>query len=146
MKACLLNSSFVIDPLNEIAEGRDGPAFARLQRNTGARLWISAVTLAEVLEGANDAATVKLWLARFAWQGIHRMHAESVAARQRRSSRRMAENDAWQCAIAERMNAALVAHDAVLRALGSRYEDYREPWHNSPASLRPDRVSGIARN
>lgn len=126
MKACLLDSSFLIDLLNEIADGREGPAFAWLKRNPRARLWISPVTVAEVLEGAEDFARVKTYLARYAWQGIHRMHAESVAARQRRSSRRMGENDAWQCAIAERMNAALVAHDAAFRGFGPRYEDYRQ--------------------
>ena len=125
MKACLLDSSFLIDLLNEIADGREGPAFAWLKRNPRARLWISPVTVAEVLEGAEDVEMVKAYVARFAWQGIHRMHAESVAVRQRRSSRRMGENDAWQCAVAERMNAVLVAHDAAFRGLGARYEDYR---------------------
>lgn len=125
MKACLLDSSFVIDLLNEIAEAREGPAFAWLDRNRRARLWISPVTLAEVLEGAENVDAVKTYLARYAWQGIHRTHAESAAARQRRSARRMGENDAWQCAIAERMNATLVAHDSAFRALAARYEDYR---------------------
>ena len=125
MKACLLDSSFLIDLLNEIADGREGPAFAWLKRNPRARLWISPVTVAEVLEGAEDVEMVKAYLARFAWQGIHRMHGGSVASRQRRSRRRMGENDAWQCAIAERMNATLVAHDAAFRALGARYADYR---------------------
>jgi predicted nucleic acid-binding protein len=125
VKASLLDSSFLIDLLNEIADDCEGPAFAWLKRNAKMRLWISPVTVAEVLEGANVVEAVKTYLARFAWQGIHRMHAESVAARQRRSSRRLGENDAWQCALAERMNATLVAHDAAFRILGSRYEDYR---------------------
>lgn len=97
----------------------------RSSENPKARLWISPVTVAEVLEGAADADAAKAYLARYAWQGIHRMHAESTAARQRRSARRMGENDTWQCAIAERTNAALVAHDTAFRALGARYEDYR---------------------
>jgi predicted nucleic acid-binding protein len=125
MKACLLDSSFLIDLLNEIVDGAEGPALAWLKRNPRARLWISPITVAEVLEGAEDFEPVKAYLARYAWQGIHRMHAEAVAARQRRSHRRMGENDAWQCAIVERMNAVLVANDAAFRSLGSRYEDYR---------------------
>jgi predicted nucleic acid-binding protein len=127
VKACLLDSSFLIDLLNEIADGSEGPAIGWLKRNPRARLWISPVTLAEVLEGAEDTELVKAYLARYAWQGIHRMHAESVAARQKRTARRMGENDAWQCAIAERMNAALVGHDAAFRLLGPRYEDFRRP-------------------
>jgi predicted nucleic acid-binding protein len=125
VKECLLDSSFLIDLLNEIADGQEGPALAWLRRNPRARLWISPVTAAEVLEGAEDVEAVKAWLARYGWQGIHRMHAEAAAARQRRTSRRLGENDAWQCAIAERMNATLVAHDAAFRALGSHYEDFR---------------------
>lgn len=124
MTACLLDSSFLIDLMNEIADGREGAAFAWLKRNRNARLWISPVTMTEVLEGAQDIGTAKAYLGRYAWQGIHRMHAEAAATRQRRSSRRMGENDAWQCAIAERMNATLVAHDAAFRALGDRYDDY----------------------
>jgi predicted nucleic acid-binding protein len=125
MKKALLDSSFLIDLLNEIADGREGRAFAWLQRNPRARLWISPVTMAEVLEGAADVGAVRAYLARYAWQGIHQAHAETAALRQRRSSRRMGENDAWQCAIAERMSGILVGHDAAFRELGSRYEDYR---------------------
>ena len=125
MKACLLDSSFLIDLLNEMADGREGPAFAWLRRNPKSRLWISPVTVAEVLEGAADLEAVRAYLGRYAWQGIHRMHAELVAAQQRQSARRMGENDAWQCAIAERMDATLVAHDAAFRTLGTRYDDYR---------------------
>jgi predicted nucleic acid-binding protein len=121
----LLDSSFLIDLLNEIADGREGAALAWLRQHPKSRLWISPVTVAEVLEGATDFGAAKAYLARYSWQGIHRMHAESVAMRQRRSHRRMGENDAWQCAIAERMGAAVVGHDAAFRALGSRYDDFR---------------------
>ena len=37
----------------------------------------------------------------------------------------MGENDAWQCAVAERMGAVLVGNDAAFDTLGSRYEDHR---------------------
>jgi hypothetical protein len=49
MKQCLLDSSFVIDLLNEIAHGQSGAALGWLHRNRPAALWISPVTLAEVL-------------------------------------------------------------------------------------------------
>jgi predicted nucleic acid-binding protein len=125
MRKCLLDSSFLIDLVNEIAQGREGPAMAWLRCNPRAQLWISPVTMAEVLEGATDIAAVRAYLARYAWQGIHRAHAEWVAARQRRSAHRMGENDAWQCAIAERMGATVVGHDAAFRPLGTRYDDHR---------------------
>jgi predicted nucleic acid-binding protein len=125
VKKCLLDSSFVIDLLNEIANDEEGAAFAWLRRNAKSQLWISPVTLAEVLEGAEDPEAVKAYLARYAWQGLHRMHAEAVANRQRRSARRMGENDAWQCAVAERMGAIVVGHDAGFEPLGLRYDNHR---------------------
>jgi len=125
VKKCLLDSSFVIDLLNEMAEDREGAAFAWLRRNRKTQLWITPVTLAEVLEGAGDAEAVKAYLGRYAWQGIHRMHAEKVAARRSRCARRMGENDAWQCAVAERIGAIVVGHDAAFEALGLRYDDHR---------------------
>ena len=132
MKKCLLDSSFVIDLLNEMAEDREGAAFAWLRRNRKSQLWISPVTLAEVLEGAEDAAAVKTYLGRYAWQGIHRMHAEGVAIHQKRSSRRMGENDAWQCAVAERIGAVVVGHDIAFQTLGPRYDDHRRKQDPPP--------------
>jgi predicted nucleic acid-binding protein len=121
-----LDSSFLIDLLNEMADGREGAAFAWLQRNERSQLWISPVTMAEVLEGAADPRAVKSYLARYSWQGIHRMHAEKAALRQRRAARRMDENDAWQVAIAECAGAVLVGHDpAAFQRLGAKYDDHR---------------------
>ena len=105
MKQCLLDSSFVIDLLNEIAAGKEGAALGWLCRNGAATLWISPITLAEVLEGADDPDAVKDYLRRYSWQGIHRVHADLVATTQRRASRRMGENDAWQAAVAQQMGA-----------------------------------------
>jgi predicted nucleic acid-binding protein len=128
VKKFLLDSSFVIDLLNEIADDSKGPALEWLERNEKAQLWISPVTVAEVLEGASDARVVKSYLARYLWQGIHRVHAEKVAVRQKRSSRRMGENDAWQCALADHMDAVIVGHDpAAFQRLGTRYDDHRRP-------------------
>jgi predicted nucleic acid-binding protein len=125
MKQCLLDSSFIIDLLNEIAGGSAGAALAWLRRNGAATLWISPITLAEVLEGAEDPDAVKDYLRRFSWQGIHRVHADLVAVSQRRVSRRMGENDAWQAAVAANMGAVLVGHDPkAFKRLGADYEDH----------------------
>jgi predicted nucleic acid-binding protein len=126
VRNCLLDSSFLIDLLNEMADAREGPATSWLKRNEKSRLWISPVTMAEVLEGAAHPQTVGAYLARYSWQGIHRVHAEKVALRQGRSSNRMGENDAWQAAVAECMDAVIVGHDpSAFRRLGTGYEDHR---------------------
>jgi predicted nucleic acid-binding protein len=57
--------------------------------------------------------------------GIHRVHADLVATSQRRASRRLGENDAWQAAIAEQMGAVLIGHDTkAFKRLGAAYEDH----------------------
>jgi predicted nucleic acid-binding protein len=126
MSRYLLDSSFVIDLLNEIADGEtEGPALSWLRRNRRAQVWISPVTLAEVLEGAEDVEAVRAYLGRYAWQGIHRVQAEMAARQQRRVADRLGENDAWQAAVAECMRATLLGHDDAFRRLGPAYEDYR---------------------
>jgi len=126
MKRCLLDSSFVIDLLNEVAANQHGPARAWAERNRGAELWISPVTSAEVLEGASDASAVREAFRAFRWQTIGRQHAERAALRQSRAAQRMGENDAWQVAVAECMDAVIVGHDPrAFDRLGKGYEDHR---------------------
>lgn len=125
MSLYLLDSSFLVDLLNEIADGEEqGAALSWLRRNRKAQLWISPVTLAEVLEGADDVDAVRAYLSRYAWQGIHRAQAEAAARRQRRAAERLGENDAWQAAVAECMKAKVLAHDDAFKRLGAAYEDY----------------------
>jgi predicted nucleic acid-binding protein len=126
MKRCLLDSSFVIDLLNETAADENGPARSWMGRNPRVDLWVSPVTFSEVLEGASDPDAVRDALRPYRWQIIGRQHAERVAVLQRRSSNRMGENDAWQVAIADLMGAIIVGHDPkAFDRLGERYDDYR---------------------
>lgn len=115
----------MVDLLNEIADGEPGRALKWLRRNPSVPLWITPVTMAEVLEGAQHPDAVRSYLTRYSWQGIHRVHAEKAALRQRRAAHRMGENDAWQVAVAEHMGAILVGHDkAAFQRLGANYQDY----------------------
>jgi len=125
-RPCLLDSSFVIDLLNEVADGVAGPAMLWLRKNPRARLWISPVTYAEVLEGAANVDAVREHLHRYRWQGLHHVQAEMAAFLQRRADRRMGENDAWQAATAMAMRGVVVGHDpkAFKRFLGG-YVDHR---------------------
>ena len=122
----LLDSSFVIDLFNEVAANQRGPARAWAMRNSRAELWISPVTSAEVLEGASDAVAVREAFRAFRWQTIGRQHAERAALRQSRAAHRLGENDAWQVAVAECMDAVIVGHDPkAFERLGTGYEDHR---------------------
>ena len=123
---CLLDSSFVIDLFNEAANGVPGAAYAWLARNRDKQFWISPVTFAEVLEGADDPEEVREHMQRYRWQGLHRAHAEIAAVLQRRSHSRMGENDAWQAAAALHMDGCVVGHDPrAFSRLGDAYVDHR---------------------
>jgi predicted nucleic acid-binding protein len=126
MKRCLLDSSFIIDLFTEVAANRRGPAHAWIARNSGADLWVSPVTYAEVLEGAEDAVAVREAFRAFRWQTIGKQRGDRVALNQRRADQRMGENDAWQAAIADCMEAVIVGHDPKAFArLGQRYDDHQ---------------------
>ncbi len=139
-RSCLLDSSFLIDLLNELADGKPGPAVAWVARNRGALLWISPVTYAEVLEGAEDKAAVRAHLGRYRWQGLHHAQAEVVAMLQARSTCRMGENDAWQAATALAMRGTLVGHDPrAFGRLGDSYESHRSSSARKPNDPNPQR-------
>jgi hypothetical protein len=92
----------------------------------GRALVVSVVSVEEVLEGATDQARAFASLQRFAIQGLHLAQARRCALLQRRSSRRMGENDAWLVATAETLNADVVGADRVaFERLGSRYLRFR---------------------
>jgi predicted nucleic acid-binding protein len=126
MKRCLLDSSFVIDLLNEAAAAVRGPARRWLDFNRRAELWISPVTYAEVLEGATDPAAARGLLQSCRWQLIGRQQADWAARNQRRAPQRLGENDAWQVATAQVIGATIVGHDPKAFARpGIRYDDHR---------------------
>ena len=87
---------------------------------------MSPVTLVEALEGASDREAVKSYLARFQWQVIGHAQAEKVALRQSRKEPRMGENDAWQVAVAECLDAVVVGYNPeAFNRLGTGYDDHR---------------------
>jgi len=118
----LLDASFLIAVERETAAGVSGPA-RRFLPSLGRRpLVISVVTVAELLEGAVDEDAAWASLQRFTIQGIHLTQARRCAALQRRSPRRLGENDAWLVATAELLDADLVGDDnRAFERLGARY-------------------------
>jgi predicted nucleic acid-binding protein len=126
VKRALLDSSFVIDFLNEVAANQLGPARGWVAHHAATELWISPVTAAEVLEGAEDVPAVREYLRALRWQTIGHQQAERAALRQTRSKHRLGENDAWQVAVAECMGAVIVGHDPkAFSRLGEGYRDHR---------------------
>lgn len=125
-RPALLDSSYLIDLERETAAGEVGPARKFLPSLRGRPLVVSIVSVEELLEGATDEATTLASLQRFVIQGLHLVQAQRCALMQRRSSRRLSENDAWLVATADVLNADVVGADrAAFVRLGTRYLRFR---------------------
>lgn len=125
-RPALLDSSYLIDLERETANAEIGPARSFLSSLRGRRLVVSVVSLEEVLEGAISEADALAALQRFTIQGLHVSQARRCALLQRRTSRRLGENDAWLVATAESIDADVVAADrSAFQRLGARYLRFR---------------------
>jgi predicted nucleic acid-binding protein len=122
----LLDTSFLIALERETARSEPGPARRFLLSLRGRPLVVSIVTVEELLEGVVDEPAALASLQRFSIQGLHLAQAQRCALVQRRSARRMGENDAWLVATAESINADVVGADrAAFERLGPRYLRFR---------------------
>ena len=103
-----------------------GPARRFLPSLRGRKLVVSVVSVEEMLEGAADEAATFAAMQRFSVQGLHLAQARRCAFLQRRSARRLGENDAWIVATAESLDADVVGADrAAFERLGARYLHFR---------------------
>lgn len=112
----LLDTSFLIDYFNEVADGTIGPA--RRFRATlpgGSKLCVSIVSLAELIEGAGDATAVERELLRLARVvGLRHQHGTRAGLMQQRArarGTRMGENDAWIAATAALAQLTIIGDD-----------------------------------
>ena len=118
----LLDTSFLVALERETARGEVGPARRFLPALRGRPLVVSVVSAEEILEGVADADRAFAALQRFVIQGLHLAQARRCALLQRRSRRRLGENDAWLVATAETLDADVVGADrAAFERLGPRY-------------------------
>ena len=125
-RPALLDSSYLIDLERETAAGDVGPARRFLPSLRGRPIVVSIVSVEELLEGAADDAAALVSLQRFTIQGLQLAQARRCALLQRRSARRLGENDAWLVATAESIDADVVAADrAAFERLGARYLRFR---------------------
>ena len=122
----LLDTSFLIDLDRETARGEIGPARRFMPALRGRTLVLSVVTVAELLEGAEDEAATLASAQPFIIQGLHLGHARRCARLQRRAARRLGENDAWLVVTAHALDADVVGADrAAFERLGDRYLRFR---------------------
>jgi len=117
-----LDTSFLIDLADEVAEKREGPAMRTLRKLARVRIYVSPVTVAELLEGAEDPAKAATDLASYRFQALGWAAAQRCALNQSRSERPMGENDSWQAALSSRSGHKLVGHDRAFE--GRPWLDY----------------------
>jgi predicted nucleic acid-binding protein len=115
----LLDTSFLIDLGREMDASEEGPAHRTLARLPAGRIFVSPVTVAELLEGAEDEVESDALLNKYHHLTIGTAAAHRCALNQSRATQRMGENDAWQAALAVTGGLTLVGHD---RAFD------RRPW------------------
>jgi predicted nucleic acid-binding protein len=122
----LLDASFLIDFERESAAGAFGPAHRIIDTLRQRTLVVSVVTVEEILEGADNEALAMKSLRHFSIQGLQLAHAHRCALIQRRSSKRLSENDAWLVATAQILDADVVGADrSAFERLGARYLRFR---------------------
>jgi len=127
MRTALLDTSFLIDLADEVAEGKEGPASRTLRRLGRSRIYISAVTVAELLEGPEDPALAAVELSAYRFLTVGWGAARRCALNQSRTARRMGENDAWQAALSGQAGHQLVGHDHAFEGLSwLDYLDHRK--------------------
>ena len=125
-RPALLDSSYLIDLERETANNNIGPARKFLPSLRGRPLVVSVISVEELLEGAISEADAIAALLRFTIQGLYLAQARRCALLQRRTSRRLGENDAWLVATAESIDADVVAaHRRAFERLGARYLRFR---------------------
>lgn len=106
-----MDTSFLIDLADEVAEGKEEPACRTLRRLAETRVYVSAVTVAELLEGAEEPAKAAVELAAYRFLALGWGAAQRCARNQSQSTKRMGENDAWQAALSAQAGLWLVGHD-----------------------------------
>lgn len=107
----LLDTSFLIEFEDELAQRRPGVAMALLAAHRRAATAISIISLGEFAEGFTDAGAFGAFIARFRVVQLSRGIAWRAAMMQSSLSRRLGENDAWIAATALAYDATLVGRD-----------------------------------
>jgi len=107
----LLDTSFLIEFEDELANKKIGPAHDVLAARRRETVGISIITIGEFAEGFADPRALVEFLAPFRVVSLSRAIAWRTAAMQSSLSRRLGENDAWIAATALSYEATLVGRE-----------------------------------
>ncbi len=107
----LLDTSFLVEFENELANERPGPATALLAARRKVPVAISIIAVGEFAEGFLDAVALNEFLIPFRVVQLSRMIAWRTALLQTSLPRRLGENDAWIAGTALAYEATLVGRE-----------------------------------
>ena len=107
----LLDTSFLIEFEDELANRKIGPAHGVLAARRRETVGISIITFGEFAEGFADPRALVEFLAPFRVVSLSRAIAWRTAAMQSSLSRRLGENDAWIAATALSYEATLIGRE-----------------------------------
>jgi predicted nucleic acid-binding protein len=107
----LLDTSFLVEFEDELANERPGPASALLAARRKMPVAISIITLGEFAEGFLDPVALNEFLMPFRVVQLSRMIAWRTALLQTSLPRRLGENDAWIAGTALAYEATLVGRE-----------------------------------
>jgi len=107
----LLDTSFLVEFEDELANERPGPAAALLAARRKVPVAISIITVGELAEGFLDPVALNEFLIPFRVVQLTRMIAWRTALLQTSLPRRLGENDAWIAGTALAYEATLVGRE-----------------------------------
>jgi predicted nucleic acid-binding protein len=107
----LLDTSFLVEFEDELANQRPGPATALLAARRTMPVAISIITLGEFAEGFLDPVALHEFVRPFRVVQLSRMIAWRTALMQTSLPRRLGENDAWIAGTAIAYGAKLVGRE-----------------------------------
>jgi len=107
----LLDTSFLVEFEDELANERPGPASALLAARRKIPVATSIITLGEFAEGFLDPMALNEFLIPFRVVQLSRMIAWRTALLQTSLPRRLGENDAWIAGTALAYDATLVGRE-----------------------------------
>jgi predicted nucleic acid-binding protein len=124
----LLDTTFLIDLAEELADYRIGPARRWLAAERGRRLWTTVISAGEFAAGMENNNEARTWLADFNIARLHPEVAYEAAAVDRelsRSGERLGENDTWIAGFARYYGEPILSRDEAFdRVHGIRRVSY----------------------
>jgi predicted nucleic acid-binding protein len=124
----LLDTTFLIDLLEELAVGKGGPARTFFAAHRTSPFYVSLISLGELAAGEDEPELAREFMARFPTLRLHvgaAMEAAAIDRHLQDRGGRLGENDTWLAGIARYNRQPIVSRDLAFdRVPGLRRRSY----------------------